>query len=82
MKTNKKPIQKHQSKTMLLFKTYKLQFEFDRHLEHMASYQRMQSGFPVFLVGKFGALEVFMQSLIFHISPTANIKNRSYLDRI
>ena len=28
-----------------------LKFETERHLEHMVSYQRMQSGFPVLLVG-------------------------------
>ena len=61
----------------------------------MVSYQGMQSGLPMFLVGarEFGAFEIFMQneplckmdvlqSLIFHISPTGNVKNRSYLDRI
>ena len=83
IKTNWKPIQNHQSKTVLLFKTYTLAFEFDRHLEHMVSYQGMQSGLPVFLLGEFGTFEIFMekmtvwQSLIFHISPTTNIKNRS-----
>ena len=45
IKTNKKPVQNHQSKTVLLFKTYTLEFDFDRHLEHMVSYQGMQSGF-------------------------------------
>ena len=29
---------------MLLFKTYTLEFEFDRHLEHMVSYQGTWSG--------------------------------------
>ena len=87
IKTSKKPIQNHQSKTVLLSKTYTLEFEFDRHLEHMISYQGMQSGLPVFLVGEFGAFEIFvqnncLQSLVFHISPTGNVKNRSYLDRI
>ena len=35
LKTNRKQIQNHQSKTMLLFETYILEFEFDRHLKHM-----------------------------------------------
>ena len=61
MKTNRKPIQNHQSKAMLLFKTYTLELESDRHLEHMVSYQGMQSGRPVFLVGEFGAFETFVQ---------------------
>ena len=47
---------------MLLFKIYTLEFEFDRRLEHMGRYQRMQSELPVILVGEFGALEIFMQN--------------------
>ena len=47
---------------MLLFKTYTLEFEFDRHLEHMVSYQGTQNGFPVFHVGELGAFEIFMQN--------------------
>ena len=43
---------------MPLFKTYTLEFEFDRHLEHIVSYLGMQSGLPVFLVGEFGTFEV------------------------
>ena len=72
---------------MLLFKTYTLEFEFDGHLEHKVSCQGMQSGLPVFLVGEFVTFEIFYakmtvwQSLIFHISLTTIIKNRSYLDR-
>ena len=62
MKTNKKTIQNHQSKTMLLFKMYTLEFEFDRHLEHMVNYQGMQSGLPVFLFCEFGDFEIFMQN--------------------
>ena len=50
---------------MLLFKTYALEFEFDRHLKHMVSSQGMQSGLSVFLVGKFGTFEVFMQKRLF-----------------
>ena len=50
IKTNRKPLRNHQSKAMLLFKTYTLEFEFDRHLKHMISYQEMQSGFPYFLL--------------------------------
>ena len=47
---------------MLLFKTNTLEFEFDRYLEHMVSYQGMQSGLAVFLAGgEFGAFEIFMQ---------------------
>ena len=37
IKTNRKPIQNHQSNTMLLFKIYTLEFEFHRHLEHLVS---------------------------------------------
>ena len=53
----------------------------------MASYQGMQSGLPVFLVGEFGTFEIFMHNEHlerpdFHISPITNLKNRSYLDRI
>ena len=62
IKTNSKPIQNHQSKAMLLSKTYTPEFEFDRHLEHMVSYQEMQSGLPAFLVREFGAFEIFMQN--------------------
>ena len=51
----------HQNKTMLLFNTYTPESEFDRHLEHMASYHGMQSGLPVFLVSEFGTFEIFMQ---------------------
>ena len=70
---------------MLLFKMYTLKFEFDRHLEHMVSYQGMQSGLPVFLVAEFGALEIFVQNdwlekPDFHIS--GKVKNKSHLDRI
>ena len=61
LKTNRKPIQNHQGKSMLLFKTCTLEFEFDRHLEHMVSYKRMQSGLLVFLVGDFGTTEILMQ---------------------
>ena len=61
IKTNRKLIQNYQSKTMLLFKTYTLGFEFDRHLEHMVGYQDMQSGLPMFLVGELGTFEIFMQ---------------------
>ena len=61
IKANKKPIQNHQSKIMLLFKSYTLGFEFDRHLEHMVSYQGMQSGLPVLLVDEFGTSQIFMQ---------------------
>ena len=62
IKTNRKPIQNHQSKTMLLFTTYTLEFEFDKHLKHMVSYQGMQSGIPVFLVSEFGAFETLCKN--------------------
>ena len=64
MKANRKPTPSHQSKTMLLFKMYTLEFEFDRHLKHMVSYQGMQSGLPVFLVGELGTFEIFTQKLL------------------
>ena len=72
---------------MLLFQMYTLGFEFDRHLEKLVSYQGKQSGLPVFLVGEFGALRIFMQNDCFakpDISYFSNWKrqNRSYLDRI
>ena len=35
IKTKRKPTESHQSKTLLLFKTYTLQFEFGRRLEHI-----------------------------------------------
>ena len=41
-------------------KTYTLECESDRHLKHMVSYQGMQSGLPVFVVGDFGAFDIFM----------------------
>ena len=88
IKTNRKLIQNHQSQTVLLFKTYTPEFEFDRHLEHMVSCQGMQSGLPAFLVGEFGAFERFLCKMtvlrrqIFRISPHGNVKNRSHLDRI
>ena len=87
IKTNRKPNQNHQGKTMLLLKTYTLEFEFDIHFQHMVSYQGMQSGLLVLLMGEFGTFEIFMQNgcLVkpdFHIFPTANTKNRSYLDII
>ena len=47
---------------MFLFKTYSPEFEFDRHLKYMVSYQGMQSGLPVFLVGEFGTFEIFIQN--------------------
>ena len=47
---------------MLLFKTYTMEFEFNRQLEHMVSHQGMQSRLPVFLVGEFGTYEIFMQN--------------------
>ena len=54
--TNSKPTKQK----MLLFKVYTLKFEFHRHLEHMVSYQGMQSGLPVCLLRKLGTFEIFM----------------------
>ena len=87
IKTNWKQIRNHQNKTVILFKTYTLEFEVDRHIEHMVSYQGMQSGLLVFLVGdlalsRFLCKMTVLQSLIIHIFPTGNVRNRSYLDRI
>ena len=54
----------------------------------MVSCQGVQNGLLVFVVGEFGAFEIFiqndivLQSLIFYISSTGNIKYRTYLDRI
>ena len=62
IKTNRKQTQNYQSKTMLLFKMYMVEFEFDRHLEHIISYQRMQSWVSVFLIVEFGTFEIFMQT--------------------
>ena len=50
------------AKQYFFSKTYTLEFECDRHLKHMVSYQGMQSGLPVFLVGEFGTLKIFMQN--------------------
>ena len=47
---------------MFLSKMYTLEFEFDRHFKHMVSYQGLQSGLPVFVVGEFGTFEIFMQN--------------------
>ena len=47
---------------MLLFKAYTLEFEFDRHLEHMVSYQGTQSGLAVFVVGEFGNFEILCKN--------------------
>ena len=73
IKTSRKPIQNHQSKTMLHFKTLTLEFEFDRHLEHMFSCQGMQSGLPVFLVGEFGTFMIIFCKMIVWQSPTFRI---------
>ena len=50
---------------MLLHKMYTLEFEFDRHLDHMVSYRGKQSGLPVFLVGEFDSFEIFVQKWLF-----------------
>ena len=62
IKRNRKQIQNHQSKTVFLLKTCTPEFEFDRHLKYMVSYQGMQSGLPVFVVDEFGTLEIFIQN--------------------
>ena len=85
IKTNRKSIHNHRSKTMFLFKTYTLEFEFDRHLEHMVSYQGMQSGLQVFVAGELGAFEIFRQNKCLEkpdFSYFSNWKchNKSYLD--
>ena len=59
IKTNRKPIQNHQRKTLILLKTFTLEFEFDRHLKYIFNYQGMQRGFPVFLVGE---LDIFCKN--------------------
>ena len=41
------------------FKTYPLELEFDRHLEHIVNYQGMESGLPMFLVGELGTFDIF-----------------------
>ena len=51
LKINWKPILNHQSEAMFFLKANTLKFVFDRYLEHMVSYQEMQSAFPMFLVG-------------------------------
>ena len=35
------------------------QFKFDIHLELMVSYQGLQSGLPMFVVGEFGTFQTF-----------------------
>ena len=50
---------------MLSFRTYTLEFEFDRRLEHTVSYQGVQSGLPVFFVGELGTFDIVMQKLLF-----------------
>ena len=60
---------------MLLFRTYTLEFEFDRHFEHMISYQGMQSWLPVFPVGEFSAVEIFMQNDCFAKSDFSYFSN-------
>ena len=70
---------------MSLFKTYTLKLEFDKHFQHIVSYQEMQSGFPIFVVDEFDAFEIFMQNDCFakpDFSHFSNWKrqNRSYLD--
>ena len=83
IKTNrkKKTIQNHQSNTLLLFKMFTLEFEFDRHLEHMFSYQGMHK-LPVFLVGEFGAFEIFIQNDCFAKLDFSYFSNRKLQKQI
>ena len=50
IKANRKSVEIHQSKARLFFKTYTLEFKFDRYLEHMVSYQDVHSGLPSFML--------------------------------
>ena len=59
IKTNRKLIQKHQSKTMLLFKTYTL--EFDTSSTWLAIME-CRVDLPVFLLGEFRTFDIFMQN--------------------
>ena len=59
IKTDKEPIQ---------------EFQLDRHLEHLVSYQGMQCELLVFLVSEFGTFEIFMKNDCLEIYI--------YLDRI
>ena len=56
--TNSKPPEQNNASFQ---KVHTHEFEFDRHLEHMFSYQGMQSELPGFLVGEFGTFEIFTQ---------------------
>ena len=58
---------------MFLFKAYTFEFEFDRHLEHMVSYKRRQSGLLMFFVIEFSAFEIFMQNDCFAKPDVKNI---------
>ena len=59
VKTNRKLIKHHHSKTILLFKMNTVKFEFDRHLLQRTRTQNDQ--LPLFLVSEFGTFEIFMQ---------------------
>ena len=78
----KETIQKHQSKTLLPFKTFTLEFEFDKHLKHMFICQGMWNGLPLFLVGKFGTSEIFFAKMAVWTSPIYKHKIDHFLDRI
>ena len=43
---------------------YLPEFEFDRHLEHKTSYQGLQSGLAVDLVGEFSTFETFEKKTV------------------
>ena len=81
IKTNMKPIQNRQSKKCL-FRTYTLEFEFDRQLEHMVSYQGVLSGLSLFLVGEFGTFEILCKKWLFgraYCSNFSNYKHQKYI---
>ena len=62
IKINGKPIQNHQSKTMFLFKHTHLNLSLTDIWSTMVTYQGMQNGFFMFVVGEFNAFEIFMQN--------------------
>ena len=63
IKRNWKLIHNHQSKKCFSSKHRHRNLSLtDIDLEHMVSYQGMQSGLPVFLNGEFGTIEIFLQN--------------------
>ena len=75
VQANRKPIQSHQIKAMPLFKTYTLEFEFDKHFEHVVSYQEMQNRLPVFLAGEFSTFGLLKPNF----SYLSNYKHQKYI---